>query len=156
MAQEAAKRRDDQLGAGTAEAPGLAHNELVRIANPEALERDLVRPEVLGEKRTDDGQVVRHRRRTDATLVNEEAFVRSFDPLDRSVAARTGNGGRDDTAAAQVAQQLPAGRCRAAPPAVQPASEESRDPLLVESLDAQLLALEPTAEVSDESELRRS
>ena len=135
---------------------GLAQDELIRIPNPERLERDLPRPEVLGEKGTDDGQIVRHRRRTDATLVDEEAFVRSFDPLDRSVAARTGNGGRDDAAAAQVAQQLPAGRCLATPPAVRPASEEKRlDPLLVESLDAKLLALEPTAEVPDEAELRR-
>ena len=108
--------------------------------------------QILGEKGTDDGQIVRHRRRTDATLVDEEAFIRSFDSLDRSVAARTGNGGSDDAAAAQAAQQLPAGRCLATPPAVRPASEEERlDPLLVESLDAKLLALEPTAEVPDES-----
>ena len=93
----------------------MAQDELIGIPNPESLERDLPRPEVLGEKGTDDGQIVRHRRRTDATLVDEEAFVRSFDPLDRTVAARTRNGGRDDAAPAQVAQQLPAGHCLAMP-----------------------------------------
>ena len=156
VAQEAAERLDDQLGAGTAEAPGLAQDELIRIPHPERLERDLPRPEVRDEKGPDGGQIVRHRRRTDATLVDEEAFVRSFDPLDRTVTARTGNSGSDDAAAAQVAQQLPAGRCFATS-SVRPASEEnSLDPPLVESPDAKIFALEPTAEVLDESELRRS
>ena len=154
VTQEAAEHRDDQLGAGTAEAPSLAQDELIGVPDPERPERDFPGPEVLGEKGTNNGQVVRDRRRTDAALVDEKPLVDSFDPIDRRVAARAGNGGRDDAAAAQVAQQLPAGYCLATPPAARPPGEqESPDPLLVEILDAKLFAFEPTAECLDEPKL---
>ena len=154
VAQEAAQRGDEQLGARAAQALGLAHNELVDLAHGQRLERHGPRGEAFGEKGVDDGQIVLHRRPAQTTLVDKEAFIAAFDLCERIRVLRGRRDGRDPPAHAQMAQQLPGGRCFAASHTSGSSGQQERfDARLVERFDTQALVLEPTTEIADEPKL---
>ena len=154
VAQEASQRGDEQLRARTAQAPGLAHDEVADIAHAQRLERHGPRGKTFREKSVDDGQTVLHRRPTHTALVDEEALIAAFDRCERIRALQGRRGERNPPARAQMAQQLPGGRCFAASHASRSASQQKRfDTRFVERFDTQALVLKPATEIADEPKL---
>ncbi len=151
MAQEAAQDGGDQLGSGTAEASRLPQDELIRVLGGQALESDFPPVEALGEEAADRGQVIRNRARLDAALVQQEALIGPYDPLERVIARRIGLRGRDAPGGSEQIQELAAGcRVAASPPLRFASGMEALELIVIELIDSQLPGREPAAQIRSE------
>jgi len=148
VTEEAAQRRHDQLGAGTAQTFGFAPDELVDVPSRQTGQIDFPGTEALVEKGTHNGQVVPYRGGADRPLFDQEAFVRACDSLKPAVAWRGAQGGRHAVAVSQVRQQLPTGGRVASARLAR--VHERLDPLLVDSFELQTLLCKPQAQVGGE------
>ena len=110
VAQEAAQSRGDELGAGPAEAPGLAQHELVGVLGAQPLQFDRPRAEAVGQEGKGDRHVIAHRGQRQTAHFDEESLVGAHDAGGRALVGQIGRSDCDPAVLPQVVEQLPTGR----------------------------------------------